>query len=397
MNLTLPSAALWLVDHAWPLWLREGVDWEAGGFRESLHPDAPGSPPAAFRRLRVAARQTYVFSHAARAGLPRAREAVELGLRFLRTYARQPDGGYAMVFGLDNVPTDQTRDLYDLAFVLFGFAHAALAVEDADLAADARAVLHYIDTHLAHPEGGYRESEPDRSPRRQNPHMHLLEAVLAAHASFGDPVYLDRADALVDLMLDRLLNHETGALPEFFDETLNPVRNPEARFLVEPGHHFEWVWLLDSYLRITAKAGRPTRDIDIESVIRTLMTTAERRGIDAASGLVLDVITDDGAAHQQSFRIWAQTERLKAAVRRPDLARTDAARCLALLQRYLRPEWPGLWHERMLPGGPIRDQPAPATTMYHLTCALLETTSICSSIPGQPLARARPDALSPHG
>ncbi|HEY2131419.1 MAG TPA: AGE family epimerase/isomerase [Acetobacteraceae bacterium] len=376
MNSTLASAQNWLIDHSWPLWLHEGVDWQARAFHESLHPDAPDSPPPAFRRLRVAARQTYVFSHAALAGLPRAHEAVELGLAFLRTHARQRDGGYAMRFGLDNAPIDQTRDLYDLAFVLFGYAHAARAIDDGVLARDARGVLAFIDTHMTHPEGGYRESLPDQLPRRQNPHMHLLEAVLAAYVSFADPNYLDHADMLVDLLLDRLLNHEAGALPEFFDETLQPIRDPEARFPVEPGHHFEWVWLLDSYVRIATDAGRPVRDIDIESAIRVLMSTAERRGIDPANGLVLDVITDDGAVHQRGFRIWPQTERLKAALRRPDLARTDAASCLALLQSYFRADRPGLWHERMGTDGPIAGLPAPASSLYHLTCALLETTAI---------------------
>ncbi len=390
---TFPSAGLsWLVEQAWPLWLRDGVDWQAGAFRESLHPDAPEAPPPDFRRLRVAARQTYVFSQAARAGVARAEEAVALGLRFLRTHARQPDGGYAVTFGLDNTVRDATRDLYDLAFVLFGFAHAAGAVRPprrlrgraagfahaagavdyAGLAADARDVLRFIDARLRHPEGGYREADPDQLPRRQNPHMHLLEAVLAAHAAFGDPVYLARADALVALLLDRMLNRDAAALPEFFDATFHPVRDAAGRFVVEPGHHFEWVWLLDAYLRIAGATGRTVRRAEIEQASRLLMDTAERHGVDAATGLVLDAMTDDGAVHQRSFRIWPQTERLKAALRRPDLARTDAAACLRLLQTYFRADHPGLWHERMLPDGPVRGQPAPASTMYHLTCALLE-------------------------
>jgi mannose-6-phosphate isomerase len=370
------AASAWLVEQAWPLWLREGVDWQAGGFRESLHPDAPDAPPPAFRRLRVAARQTYVFAQAARAGLPRAQDAVALGLGFLRQRARHAEGGYANLFGLDHAVRDDTRDLYDLAFVLFGFAHAAAVVPDAALRADARLLMDFIDTEMTHPEGGYREALPDRLPRRQNPHMHLLEAVLAAHAAFGDPVYLDRAEALVDLFLDRMLNHEAAALPEYFDAGLIPVRDPEARFLVEPGHHFEWVWLLDAWRRAAHAAGREIRDIDIETASRLLMRTAERNGIDAACGLVLDEIDDGGAVRQRGFRIWPQTERLKAALRRPDLARTDAAGCLALLRRYFRTDRPGLWHERMTPGGPLAGQPAPASSLYHLTCALLENSGI---------------------
>ena len=370
------AAATWLQTQAWPLWLRDGVDWQAGAFRESLHPDAPAAPPPGFRRLRVAARQVYVFAQAARAGLPQAQDAVALGLDFLRRRARHAEGGYATLFALDHALLDDSRDLYDLAFVLFGFAHAAGVVADAALAGEARTLMAFIDAEMTHPEGGYREALPDRLPRRQNPHMHLLEAVMAAHAAFGEPLYLDRAEALVDLFLDRMLNHQAAALPEYFDAGLLPVRDPEARFLVEPGHHFEWVWLLDVWRRAAAADGREVRDVDIETASRLLMRTAERNGIDAECGLVLDEIDDYGTIRQRGFRVWPQTERLKAAHRRPDLARTDAATCLGLLQSYFRADRPGLWHERMTPAGPLAGQPAPASSLYHLTCALLESSAI---------------------
>ena len=106
----------WLKDHAWPLWLEHGVDWRRRAFHEHLDP-ASLRCRAEFRRLRVAARQTYVFSRAAHYGVPRAKEAVALGLDFLRGPARLADGGYACRFDLDNRPVDLTRDLYDLSLI----------------------------------------------------------------------------------------------------------------------------------------------------------------------------------------------------------------------------------------------------------------------------------------
>ena len=90
----------WLRAQAWPLWLEHGVDWDRGGFHEHLCPstlrcDAP------FRRLRVAARQVYAFSHAARASLPKAHDAVELGLRSIRTD-----------FSLSGIPTNKQNPDY---------------------------------------------------------------------------------------------------------------------------------------------------------------------------------------------------------------------------------------------------------------------------------------------
>src|SRR5262249_52136341 len=126
---------LWLTDLAWPLWLEHGVDWQRRAFHEHL--DSSLQCRAPIRRLRVAARQTYVFSKAARYGVPGAKEAVALGLDFLRGPARLPEGGFAWRFDLHNRPIDSTRDLYDHAFVLLAFAAAAEVVGADDVRADA--------------------------------------------------------------------------------------------------------------------------------------------------------------------------------------------------------------------------------------------------------------------
>ena len=369
-------ASDWLISTAWPLWLRHGVEWENGGFAESLHPQDLSSP-SRFRRLRVAARQVYVFAQAAEAGVPRAEAAVRLGLSFLRRHARQPDGGYAWRFELDNTPTDQTRDLYDHAFVLLALAHAGRATVDTELTREAGALVDYLEQHFRHPAGGFRESIPDALPRRQNPHMHLLEALLAAHAAFGETRYLDLADEIVDLLIDRMMQPVgmepgEGALAEFFDADFHPVRDADGWFVVEPGHHFEWVWLLDTYLRQAKAAGRRVRGGDVDRVTGQLMRHAEAFGIDPDSGLVLDAIPREDGTRSRSFRIWPQTERLRAAIRRPDLARTDAAQCLTLLRRYLDGAQAGLWRERLSSEGQELEQPAPASSLYHLTGALLE-------------------------
>jgi mannose/cellobiose epimerase-like protein (N-acyl-D-glucosamine 2-epimerase family) len=365
------NLSAWLAGQAWPLWLEHGVDWQTGAFHEALDP-ASLTCPATFRRLRVAARQTYVFSQAALAGIPRAEDAVALGIGFLRRHARQADGGYAWRFDLANAPVDQTRDLYDHAFVLLAYAHAAPVLPSAGLERDAAALLAYIDARFPHPTGGYRESLPDQTPRRQNSHMHLLEALLAAHEHFGGPDYIARAEGLVRLMLDRLMQQAEGALPEFFDAELLPLRDEGGRFAVEPGHHFEWVWLLDRHLRLSRAAGHATDEAAIEAAIATLMRHAEAHGIDAESGLVLDGIRSDGSVSERGFRLWPQTERLKAAACRPELARTGAAACMDMIHRYFESVPSGLWQERLEPGGLVHTGPAPASSLYHLTCAMVE-------------------------
>jgi mannose-6-phosphate isomerase len=351
----------WLLRRALPLWLRHGIDHAAGGFHEALAPDGYACD-ASFRRLRVVTRQIYVFSQAHRAGLAGADAAVALGLDFLARYAALPEGGYAWRFNLRNEPTDTTRDLYDHAFVLLALA-AAVAVVPADrLRPRALALMAFIDTAFAHPGGGYLESLPPVLPRRQNPHMHLLEALLEAHAAFGDAVFAERARALLALFRDRLLDAETGALPEFFDDALAPERDGGA-FVVEPGHHCEWAWLLH---RAAALLGQMPDDL---AAAARLMRFAERHGVHAVTGDLVDQVDSLGVQTQRSARLWPQTERLKAEHARADAAPEPQAQAAMRLGAWLHED--GLWWERRDAGGAFLAGAAPASSLYHLTCAIL--------------------------
>ncbi len=331
----------WLTDQAWPLWLEHGVDWQRGAFHEHLDP-ASLQCTAPFRRLRVAARQTYVFAKAARHDVPDAKEAVALGLNFLQGPARLRDGGFAWRFDLDNQPTDETLDLYDHAFVLLAFSAAAEVVGAERLRTDAVDLVEYIAAQFAHPDGGYRDSIPPIQPRLQNPHMHLFEALLAASDAFGGEPFFNYASGLAELFAARLFQAKEGALPESFDEELAPFGAP-GPFLAEPGHHYEWIWLLHRYEAVAAAMGVAT-DPSLQLAADSLFEFAERHGVNPSSGLVVNRLWSDGTVSDGGFRLWPQTERLKAvARRRPD--RVPAA--LDALKRHFAGVRPGLWIERM--------------------------------------------------
>lgn len=341
----------WLTQRSWPCWLAHGVDWRAGAFHESLTLGGHAST-AEFRRLRVVARQIYSFSQAHRHGLPRAAEAVELGLDFLRRRARLPEGGYAWRFGLDGRVLDARRDLYDHAFVLLALAHATAVLPAAPLRALALELDDYVIHRLGHASGGYLESLPPSLPRRQNPHMHLLEARLAAAEAFGEERFLDGAQRLVALFRRRFLDPATGTLVELLDDDLKPL--PGA---VEPGHHCEWVWLLDWHARLAGHHAAPAE-------ARALRDFAERFG-PLPSGPLRDAVARDGTPLSDAARLWPQAERLKSAALAGEAPLRDA---VAAITPYLRPD--GLWHERRLEDGGLSQEPAPASSLYHLSCAL---------------------------
>ena len=87
---------------------------------------------------------------------------------------------------------------------------------------------------LADPRHGgfFEEFAPGRTemklPRRQNPHMHLLEALLALHVATGEKNWLRRAGALVDLFKRRFVDPADRRADRILRRRLAPAPGDEA-------------------------------------------------------------------------------------------------------------------------------------------------------------------------
>ena len=66
-------------------------------------------------------------------------------------------------------------------------------------------------------------------PRRQNPHMHLFEALLNLWMNTRDPRYLERAGEIFDLFARRFFEPKAGVLLEYFDDALAPAAGADRR------------------------------------------------------------------------------------------------------------------------------------------------------------------------
>ena len=157
-------------------------------------------------------------------------------------------------------------------------------------------------------------------------------------------------------------------MTEFFGEDWSRVDDDSGR-VVEPGHHYEWVWLLQRYAKATGRS----RDV----ASRNLFAFAEAFGRNRATGLVYDRVTRSGRPLATTSRCWPQTEALKA------LIALDAAGLEGLepridetlshlLDRYLAGSAPGCWIDRFDMMGQAAASDVPASTFYHLFCAFAE-------------------------
>ena len=75
--------------------------------------------------------------------------------------------------------------------------------------------------------------------------------------------------------------------------------------------------------------------------------------------------------------MWSQTERTRACVRAAavtgEAALWDAAAQAAeTMEAFLQVPTPGLWRDWMDAGGAFREEPAPASTLYHIVGAIAE-------------------------
>ena len=360
----------WLFTSAFPLWSQVGTDSE-GGFFEKLTPE--GAPTDDPRRARVVGRQIFAFAVADRLGWPGpARAQVAHGLAALARSHLFSDGVIVPLADRDGTPLSTAFDLYDHAFVLFALAAAhGTGAPPADLTGQAQAVRRRMAAGWKHPVAGFEEAAPRTLPLKANPHMHLLEASLAWEEVAPDAQWRAMADEIAELCLRCFIDPATGAVREYYDGDWQALTDP-AGAVVEPGHQFEWAWLL---IRWGQLRGRP----DAITAARRLIALAEAHGVDPVRGLAVNELNADLSLRDARARLWPQTERIKAHLALADLSETPVARATARrhaaqavngLMRFFDHPLPGAWWEHLdTAGTPIRE-PARASSLYHITCAM---------------------------
>ncbi len=355
----------WYKADVLPFWAARAAD-RSGLFYESL--DHKGEPETGQpRRVRVQARQVYAFSQAAAAGWLAAGDAIAAkGFQRLVAAACGGDAarGCAHLLDDDGAVIDARRDLYDQAFLILA---AAARIKAGDPAAPAIAenALAFLDASLASEDGGYFEDDRGALPRRQNPHMHLFEALMALYGATGEPATLVKARAIEFLFNSRFLDRNRGVLREYFkaDWSIDRARGGE----IEPGHMVEWVFLLDRFERLTGE--------DRSREKQMLYRTAKALAAPGDAPFLPNRTTLSDAGARGARRLWPQTEALKASLvlagDGDDEAAREAAEMIeALFESYFSVETRGLWCDAYDASGRAAAKDVPASILYHLNEAV---------------------------
>lgn len=362
----------WLVTQALPLWSGAGYDASRRLYHERLtYAAAPILLPEL--RLMVQARQIATFCRAELDDTFHASEEALLCLAEVQKRYWRADGAPGWVFSLapNGTPVQTTRDLYAHAFILFAYAWAYRLTNDVGLLRVAQATVLEVESILAAPGGGFVSSMPQpNTTRSQNPHMHLLEAYLALFEVTADQFYLDRAQALVSLALDKFICSHSGFLLEFFTENWKP-KECFGQNIVEPGHLFEWSWLLKEAVRLCP-------DLQQKNAVITVSERLSCRGLryGFVQQSVCDTINESGHITGANSRIWPQTELMRLLASKPNKTPEEQTVLRKITARFFMFYAPqtlqGGWIDRVSEQGKPMVDHMPASSLYHIYGAARE-------------------------
>lgn len=352
------------------LWSSAGVDPVEGDFLTALSQEAVPRPDEA-RRGRVQARQILVFAMAHALGDDpdgRYLKVARRGYQALRRRYLHPDGGLMFLVAPDGSVIDDHRFAYEQAFLLMAQGWLARATGEASFATDAETLWGWLEDRLGdRRHGGFAIGIPgdQDSPRQQNPHMHLFEACLLNDRNIVTEPWRSRAEALARLFQTGFFDPSEGCIREFFTEDWRP--DPTEGERLDPGHHFEWVWLLGQRASLT---GQPAAEM------AALYDYGLRHGL-GHDGQVLDEIRTGGRPGRATARLWLQCELVKAHLAMQEHfaiagASTAADEALGLMLDHYLLEDSGCWADQLDANGQTLPGDSPASTLYHLYGAFAE-------------------------
>lgn len=368
-----------LAQKADKIWIKNWFEWfndtVNGGFYERL--DENYEPCSMPKRLLSQCRQIITYAQYLRHNQisdgPIYNKVCETFEFIQKHYTTCHKGGYIFSIDQNGKPVDVKYDLYAHAFVILMCAEYYKATKEDKAYQAAQKTLAFISEHFRADIGFHEALDENLSPipltRRQNPHMHLMEACTFAYVAFDDQAFLDVSEEILDLFFDRFLDTKTNTFSEFFDDDLGYCTQNGHK--IEAGHHAEWIWLFEKYQSVRGQKSKR-----IETMMPKLFDWVITHGIDKTHGGVYNVQTPSGDIIDSDKRIWCQFETLRACavMSRHDEYRQKANKLADQLintieQKYIDVST-GTWDEILNQKLNSISDYLPATTPYHIYPAL---------------------------
>jgi mannose/cellobiose epimerase-like protein (N-acyl-D-glucosamine 2-epimerase family) len=364
----------WLKNDAFPLWFEKGRDENSGAFHEGL--DYQGVSLKSIRRCMIQWRQVYCFSVAYHMDLfpkDKAKHAIESASNFVLKHYSQDQGGFAHAIDSNGVQLMPHTDLYNQAFCLFGLSCVYSVDKNEKWKNRAKTLLQFLLSERKNPAGGFTETDGIKIKYESNPHMHLLEALLAWVALDSDPLWSENALRIIELCEQKFIDSKSKFLAEHFHSDWRPIMESNG-FIAEPGHHYEWSWLLSLGDQLKLKKN------SLSDKKFQLFEMANQFGVCPKRKSIYDEIYSDGSVKISTSRYWPPCEKIKAAIQLATVSSGDkklhylaeADTAMDLLFQYLDTPLLGISWDKLREDGSFSPEPPRASAFYHIVCAMKE-------------------------
>ncbi|QCE35210.1 hypothetical protein FAI40_07640 [Acetobacteraceae bacterium] len=386
----------WMFDEAAPLWSSAGYHSDLGLFNEMLTFTGRAENP---QGLRLMAQARQVSSFALLASFQEGDEAWgDLALsvmgRLEKLYHNR-DGQKGWIFSLNQKQEilEAKRDLYGHAFVLFAYASLGHLLKEKNSPAFQKfrqtslcageEIFQLFGVEIAEGQfqrfSEWREVLPYHGEHAQNPWMHLLEACLSLYEVYGDMIWQQRAKEILKLFKTHLVA-EKGLLPEKFDEHWQALEKA-GQNSVEPGHLFEWSWLLGEACRLL-----DLEDFEVEAlqkIAQTFKEFAVQYGKSSQNPhWIVNAVLETGHEYNSAIRLWLQTEYLRLLA--SSYTKGANEKILEKLQEqteiffedFTPKRLKGGWIDRLNKNGNPESALMPATSFYHILSAVIAIKAI---------------------
>lgn len=217
-------------------------------------------------------------------------------------------GGIYWSLTHDGIPCDTKKQIYAIAFAIYGLAEFYRATGDEQSLDYAIKLFHCIEEHSNDSvHGGYFEAfNRDWSPiedmrlsdkdanesKTMNTHLHILEAYTCLYRVWKDPIIKTRLSELIEIFISKILD-QAGHLKLFFTEEW------ECSYDIHSyGHDIEASWLLH-------EAAIVLEDNDIllrvESIVPKIAVAADE-GLRSDGSMIYE--KNNASGHIDSDRHW---------------------------------------------------------------------------------------------
>jgi mannose/cellobiose epimerase-like protein (N-acyl-D-glucosamine 2-epimerase family) len=323
-----------LTDVLLPFWVERSPDREAGGFLTYF--DAEGRPTGQTTKtflMQIRMLFTMASAHRAGYGGGRCAELARRGADFiLEHYWDEEHDGWIWVADRHGHTTVADKVGYGQCFGVYAFSEYGLATGDARGREAAERSYSAICRHMADTRhGGFMEiMRPDWTPERpgryggdrksMDVHMHMMEALTRFYELTGSATHRRRLLEVIDLIVTRMLDPETGLGYMQFSYDFTPL--PAILFATEwgsdeapedgeahpleytsYGHNVEFAWLL---LHAADVLGLPRAGY--ARVVKPIFDHCVEFGIDPEHGGVYIDGPFDAPPTIQHKQFWQQAE-----------------------------------------------------------------------------------------